>query len=156
MKVRSALKSADLTAIEKMLREVGVFTPAEVDCCLMLAQETIDGNEEYAWFLAEEDDQLQALICYGAVDLTERTYDLYWILRSPTAKSKGAAAAVLHAAEADLRRRQGRLFVLNTSGTSPYTPAHQFYLRNGFELSARIPEYYRPGDDLLIFTKRLG
>ena len=156
MKLRNQLIPQDLPAIERMLRDVGVFNPAEVDCCLLLAQETLDGNDEYAWFLAEEDEQLQALICYGPVDLTERTYDLYWILRSPMVKSKGAAAAVLRAAEDDLRRRQARLFVLNTSGTSPYTPAHQFYLRNGFELSARIPEYYRPGDDLLIFTKRLG
>ena len=156
MKLRNHLIAQDLSAIEKMLREVGVFNLAEVDCCLMLAQETLAGNEEYSWFLAEEDNQLQALICYGPVDLTDRTYDLYWILRSPTAKNKGAAAAVLQAAEEDLRRRQARLFVLNTSGTSPYTPAHQFYLRHDFELSARIPEYYRPGDDLLIFTKRLG
>jgi len=156
MKLRNQLKSQDLPALEKLLRDAAVFNPAEVDCCLMLAQDTLDGSEEYSWFLAEEDNQLQALICYGPVDLTERTYDLYWILRSPAAKSKGAATAVLQAAEDELRRRRARLFVLNTSGTSPYTPAHQFYLRNGFELSARIPEYYRPGDDLLIFTKRLG
>ena len=155
MKLRSFLKSEDLPALTEMLHGVGVFTAAEIDCCLSLAKETLDGSDEYSWLLAEEEDRIQALICYGPVALTERTYDLYWILRSPKAKSRGAAAAVLQAAEGDLRNKKARLFVLNTSGTSPYEPAHQFYQRHGFELSARIPEYYRPGDDLLIFTKRL-
>jgi ribosomal protein S18 acetylase RimI-like enzyme len=155
MKLRNFLTSKDLPALEEMLRGVGVFTAAEIECCLSLAGETLDGSDEYSWFLAEEAGQIQALICYGPVALTERTYDLYWILRAPKARSRGAAAAVLQAAEGDLRDKKARLFVLNTSGTSPYEPAHQFYRRHGFDLSARIPAYYRPGDDLLIFTKRL-
>jgi ribosomal protein S18 acetylase RimI-like enzyme len=155
MTLRKNLQTEDLRSIEEMLQAVGVFNAEEVECCLFLASESLGGSDEYSWVLAEEEGGIQALICYGPVSLTEGTFDLYWILRSPKAKSKGAAAAVLQASEKDLRLRGARLYVLNTSGTSPYKPAHEFYLRNGFELTARLPEYYRPGDDLLIFTKRL-
>ncbi len=155
MTLRKTLKTEDLHKIEKLLREVGVFTSEEQECCLDLARMTLEGEKSYYWFLAEAEGQLIGLICYGPVSLTVGTYDLYWILRSPRAVQQGVGKELLTAAESHLRRLHARLFVLNTSGTPPYEPACGFYLRNGFELSARLVEYYRPGDDLLIYTKRL-
>jgi len=155
MKLRNYLKPEDLKPIEQILRDAGVFNAQEIDCCLELARQTLNGEDIYYWILAEEDGQLLGLICYGPVSLTDCTYDLYWILRSPEGKSRGVASALLKASEEDLRQRKARLYCLNTSGTAPYKPAHEFYQRSGFKLTARIPEYYRPGDDLLIFTKRI-
>ena len=155
MTLRSFLKPDDLPAFERLLRDVGVFNAAEIACCVGLARDTLNHDENYHWVLAEEKDQLLGLICYGAVELTDGTWDLYWILRSPQAAGRGVAETLLKASEEELRRSQARLYVLNTSGTSPYKPAHDFYRRQGFELTARIPEYYRPGDDLLIFTKHI-
>jgi ribosomal protein S18 acetylase RimI-like enzyme len=155
MELRTQLRKADLPALAQMLRDVQVFTEEEVRCGVELAEQTLAGEDGYHWVLAEEGESLLGVICYGSVPLTVGTWDLYWILRSPRAPSRGVAKVLLEACEADLRNHRGRLLVLNTSGTPAYQPARDFYLRNGFELSARLIEYYRPGDDLCIFTKRI-
>jgi ribosomal protein S18 acetylase RimI-like enzyme len=155
MNLRKELIPEDLHSIEQMLRDVGVFNEEEVACCIELAVETLGLKEGYHWVLAEEADKLCGLICYGSVPLTDGTWDLYWILRSPHSTSKGVANALLQACEEHLRQEKARLLVLDTSSTPPYQPARDFYLRSGFTLSARLVEYYRPGDDLLIYTKRI-
>jgi ribosomal protein S18 acetylase RimI-like enzyme len=155
MNLRTKLTGKDVEPLRQLLKDTGVFTPSEVECGVELAEETLGGEEGYHWVLAEEEGRLLGVICYGSVPLTEGTWDLYWILRAPGAKSKGVAAELLKMCEEDLRRKHARLLVLNTSGTPPYQPARDYYLRNGFQLAARLPEYYRPGDDLLIYTKKI-
>ncbi len=155
MNLRKSLRAEDLDDVRQLLCDVQVFNLEEIACGVELAKETLAGEEGYHWVLAEEDGRLLGLICYGPVSLTDGTWDLYWILRAPGARSKGVAKALLEVCEADLRNRHARLLVLNTSGTPNYQPARDFYLRQGFQLTARLPEYYRPGDDLLIFTKQI-
>jgi ribosomal protein S18 acetylase RimI-like enzyme len=155
MNLRTKLNTNDVEPVRQLLKDTGVFTPEEVEVGVELAEQTLAGEDGYHWVLAEEAGKLLGVICYGSVPLTEGTWDLYWILRSPGASSKGVAAQLLKICEEDLRKNNARLLVLNTSGTPPYQPARDYYLRNGFQLAARLPEYYRPGDDLLIYTKRI-
>ena len=58
-------------------------------------------------------------------------------------------------AEEEIVRRGGRMLLIETSSQESYGPTIRFYERAGYALVARIPEYYRPGDDKLIFMKRL-
>ena len=59
-------------------------------------------------------------------------------------------------AEADVRRGGGRLLLIETSSQESYGSTIRFYERAGYELVARIPGYYRPGDDKLVFAKSLA
>lgn len=155
MEFRNRLRNDDVPRIANLLRQVGVFTDAEITCGMEIARQTLEGEEGYYWILAEEVGELLGLICYGPVPLTEGTWDMYWIVRSPSAAGRGVAGRLLQACEVDVRKQGGRLLVLNTSGTANYQPARGFYLRHGFHLQAQIPEYYRPGDDLIIYVKNL-
>ena len=109
MNLRKKLVEADIEPVRQLLKDTGVFTPEEVDCGVELAEETLAGADGYHWVLAEEDGRLLGVICYGSVPLTEGTWDLYWILRSPSANQKGVAAALLKVCEQDLRENQARL-----------------------------------------------
>ena len=42
-----------------------------------------------------------------------------------------------------------------TSSQETYGGTIQFYEKTGYELVGKIKEYYKPGDDKLIFAKRL-
>ncbi len=96
------------------------------------------------------------VIAYGQTPMTEGTYDLYWIACDPARQRTGVGTMLLGAMEADLRRRGARLVRVETSGTAVYRATRAFYERCGFRETARIPEFYRPDDDLVVFTKRLG
>ena len=48
------------------------------------------------------------------------------------------------------------MLLIETSSQETYGGTIQFYERTGYELVGKIPEYYKPGDDKLIFAKRLA
>jgi hypothetical protein len=45
--------------------------------------------------------------------------------------------------------------VLETSGQTIYEPTRKFYISSGYTLEATLKDFYRDGDDLVIFTKHL-
>ena len=47
------------------------------------------------------------------------------------------------------------MLLIETSSQETYGGTIQFYERTGYELVGKIPEYYKPGDDKLIFAKTL-
>jgi ribosomal protein S18 acetylase RimI-like enzyme len=48
------------------------------------------------------------------------------------------------------------MLVLDTSGRPDYSGTRSFYERLGFVRTARIPDFYATGDDLVIYTLRLS
>lgn len=105
--------------------------------------------------MAEAGAGLAGAIAYGDTPMTVGTYDLYWIATDPSQRRRGVGAALLGAMETDLRRRGARLVRIETSGTPVYQAARAFYERFQFRETARLPDFYRPGDDLVVFTRRL-
>jgi len=52
-------------------------------------------------------------------------------------------------------KRGGRMLLIETSSQESYVPTVRFYERTGYQLAARIRNFYRIGDDKLIFSKDL-
>lgn len=98
---------------------------------------------------------LSGIACWGPVPLTRGTYDLYWIAVAPSEKNRSLGGRLLDRVAADVRKRDGRLLVAETSSRASYRPARAFYRGKGFSRAAVIPGYYAPGDDLVIFVKEL-
>lgn len=94
-------------------------------------------------------------ICYGPTPMTDGTFDLYWIAVDPSARRQGAGVALVRAMEADLARRAGRLVRIETSATEAYGPTRHFYSALEYREEARVRDFYRQGDDLVILSKRL-
>jgi hypothetical protein len=47
------------------------------------------------------------------------------------------------------------LIVVETSSRAEYEATRGFYAARGYRKTATIPQYYAPGDDLVIYTKDL-
>ena len=45
--------------------------------------------------------------------------------------------------------------LIETSSQESYAPTLNFYKRNGYRIEACIHNFYRPGDDKLVFAKDL-
>jgi ribosomal protein S18 acetylase RimI-like enzyme len=80
---------------------------------------------------------------------------LYWIAVDKSKHRGGVGKRLLKFSEEEVVRRGGRMLLIETSSQETYGGTIQFYERTGYELVGKIPEYYKVGDDKLIFAKRL-
>ncbi len=135
-----------------------VFNEEEVECVDELWEEYLAQGPErsgYYFLVEKEDERVLGYACYGPRALTSGTYDLYWIAVDPTARRGGVGRGLLTASEEAVRKLGGRLLVLETSGLPSYEPTRNFYLSTGYTLEATLKDFYRDGDDMVVFTKHL-
>lgn len=112
-------------------------------------------NPDYRILVADRDGTLVGYVCYGPTPMTEGTYDLYWIASDPAVRGQGVGASLISGMEADLRRIQARIIRVETSATEAYGPTRGFYASMKYTEEARIRDFYKVGDDLIILTKRV-
>lgn len=135
----------------------GFFKPAE----LVALGEVFDdfyrenrslGHLSYALV---EGDQPLGFVYYAPVPMTEGTWSLYWIAVANDQQGRGLGRQLLEFVEGDVRDRDGRLLLIETSSMTRYEPTREFYRKRGYAIAAQIPDYYSDGDGLVVFSKRL-
>jgi ribosomal protein S18 acetylase RimI-like enzyme len=104
---------------------------------------------------AEFNGELIGWICWGRTPCTVGTWDLYWLAVDPAAHRLGAATLLVEEMERQLGGK-ARLISIDTSGRQDYGPTRAFYTARGYSAVARVPDFYAPGDDQIIFTKLLA
>jgi ribosomal protein S18 acetylase RimI-like enzyme len=87
--------------------------------------------------------------------MTQGTFDLYWIAVDPDFQEQGVGSTLLGFLEEVVKKEGGRLILADTSTLPHYKKTQKFYLKNGFQEVARVPDYYHPGNDRITFCKRL-
>jgi ribosomal protein S18 acetylase RimI-like enzyme len=156
------LVAADRSGVFRILENAGNFTPAEVGIALELIDEWLELGEHsgYLTYVLEardpEKSEVLGYVCFGPTPLTESTFDLYWIAVDKSKHRGGVGKRLLKFSEEEVLRRGGKMLLIETSSQETYGGTIQFYERTGYELVGKIPEYYKPGDDKLIFAKRLA
>jgi ribosomal protein S18 acetylase RimI-like enzyme len=147
----------DKPRIIEILRATPEFKPFEV----AVAEELIDSylddpsGSGYHILVAEIDSTVEGYICYGSTPLTEGTWDIYWAAVARKKQGKGIGSALMKSAEKEIVKTKGRLSIIETSSTPAYEKTRHFHISQGYEIIARIPDFYAPGDDKLILQKLL-
>jgi ribosomal protein S18 acetylase RimI-like enzyme len=144
----------DRVAIGEIARRAGVFTPEEEESVFELFDAHLQSADSgYEWFSARAGNRMVGFACYGPTPLAQGAYDLYWICTDREFQGQGVGRALFSAMDMEIRNRKGRLMMIWTSGGKEYLPASKFYEGMGCELSARIRDYYKPGEDMVVFVK---
>ena len=148
---------ADRLALLSIIEKSENLTAEERDCAVELLDIYLGKPEggDYLFIAASVSGVPVAYLCYGKTPLTDAVYDIYWILVHPDYRRKGVGTVLLDHTEGILRGLGARVIVAETSGLEGYEPARRFYVDNGFSEEARIRCFYKPGDDLVVFVKRL-
>ncbi len=150
------LAAVDRDVVRTMVAATGVFRPDEVEVAVEVFDDAVARpGADYHGLGAYEDDRLIGFTLYGRTPCTVATWDLYWIVVDPTAQRGGIGRQLMTAAEQDIAGRAGRLIVVETSSRNDYGPTRRFYESLRYDRAARIPEYYAPDDDLIVYTKLL-
>ena len=80
---------------------------------------------------------------------------MYWIAVDPSVHGAGLGSNLVAEMERRLAGR-ARLVVVETGGRREYDATRAFYLARDYEEVARVPDFYAPGDDQVIFVKRFS
>jgi ribosomal protein S18 acetylase RimI-like enzyme len=105
--------------------------------------------------VADEGEHVLGYACFGATPMTEATYDLYWLVVAENARGRGIGGALVVAVDEELKQRGARIIRVETSSLEGQGGARRFYEKTGFRLAGAIPDFYRQGDDLLVYAKVL-
>ncbi len=153
------MKKSDKSAVLDILRRTEMFTAAEI----AVAEEQIDiafdqpDQKDYNELVVEDAaGHVAGWMSWGPSPMTEGTYDLYWIAVDPAAQGQGLGKTLVRWLEDHVRREKGRLILIETASQADYEPTRQFYLKQGYGEAARIRDYYKPGDDRIIYAKYFG
>jgi len=153
-----AVRPGDLNGILGLARRTGVFTSEEVAVVKELVEAELKNprQRDYHSLVAEADGHVVGFACYGPAPMTEGTYDLYWIFVHPSYQGRAIGRMLLEEVEAAVQRSRGRLLMVDTSSTEPYSVARRFYATRGFRQVAEVRDYYRVGDSRLTYVKHLS
>lgn len=150
------MEARDKGPVLGLVRATGFFTDAEVG----VAEELIDvylekpDQKDYRVEVVEDDAKAVAgYMTWGPTPLTEGAYDIYWMAVSPSEQGKGRGKALVAWVEDEVRRRAGRVIIIETSSQPKYHGTRRFYIDLGYKEVARVPDFYRAGDDRVIYAK---
>ena len=147
--------SADRGPIREFLIDTGFFRPDEIDVAMEVLDDAIAAGSkgDYQSYAAEVAGEVAGWVCFGPTPCTIGTYDIYWIAVNRRHQGKGLGTVLIKYAEEQIAKQGGRLAVIETSGREIYHPTRQFYIRRGYSESARLRDFYAPGDDKVVYTK---
>ncbi len=151
------MESDDVEPLVALVEAAKVFRPDEVEVAREVLESCASKGEAsgYLCRVCEDRGAPTGFACFGPTPCTEGTFDLYWIVVDPRLQARGVASRLLETAAAEAARRGGRQLIAETSGTDPYLPARTFYEVRGFRAVARIPDFYRVGDEKIVYVKPL-
>jgi len=147
---------SDKPAVMDLVKATDMFTPAEIE----VAEELIDiyllrpDQKDYHVVVVEiPDGGVGGYMTWGPTPLAEGGFDLYWMAVSPKQQGRGLGKELVRWLERTVADLDGRLIIIETAGQPKYNSTQQFYLRLGYKEVARVPDFYKPGDDRIIYTK---
>jgi ribosomal protein S18 acetylase RimI-like enzyme len=154
--------AADRSGVFRILENAGNFTPEEVAIALELIDEWLELGEHSGYLTyvleaqGEEGAEVLGYVSFGPTPLTESTYDLYWIAVDKSKHRGGVGKRLMKFTEEEIARRGGTMLLVETSSQETYGGTIQFYEKTGYELVGKIKDYYKTGDDKLIFMKKVA
>lgn len=159
MKVRPA-EPRDRVRIEQILLACDLFSGQQRAWALELVDASLAtrGEGEYRTYVLDDpasgpSRRVQAFAVYGPTPRTDDVYDLYWIAVDPEKQSNGYGRQILQFVENDVRRRGGRMLLIETSSKTTYARTVRFYEAAGYREISRIKDFYRMEHDKIVFSK---
>ena len=150
------MQARDKGAVLGLVRATGFFTEPEVAVAEELIDVFLDRPDQKDYDVVVVEDEAGApagYMTWGPTPLAEDAYDLYWMAVAPSQQGKGRGKELVRWLEAEVGRRNGRVIVIETSSQPKYHGTRRFYIDLGYNEVARIPDFYRAGDDRVIYAK---
>lgn len=153
---RTAPVMSDVARVREIVASSGFFHDFEIDVAVELVEERLAEGEAsgYHFVFAELDGVPVAYACFGRIEMTRSSFDLYWLATHRDLRGRGIGKKLLEETCRQAQMMGSTMLIAETSGREMYAPTRAFYDSAGFALEATIRDYYDKGDDKLIYIKR--
>lgn len=131
-----------------------MFDDDAMNYVLSVFDDHITNGSEAIWRTVLDPEPVGIAYC-APEPVTIGTWNLLMIWIKAGHEGRGHGSALIREIDAEVKQRDARLLIVETSGTEAFETARSFYERNGFKLEARVADFYADGEDKLVYTKRL-
>lgn len=154
---RECVRTEDAQDVVDLVASSGYFSEEEVRIAEELVLTNLGQGEKSGYFFvfAELQKAMVGYSCFGPIPATADSYHLYWIAVHEKHRGKGLGKAVMAATIQALARRGGKKVYAETSSRTQYTSTQKFYESQGFLNEACLKDYYRQGEDMLIYVRHI-
>lgn len=154
IKWRTQVTTSDIGAICELVRQTGFFSADEIAIAGELVEERLKKGAAsgYEFIIAEQGDVIAGYACFGKIDGTDSSFDLYWIAVNPVCQRQGWGRRILNKAETIMREMGASLVYVDTSSSDKYRATRAFYEEMGYVENARLENFYHKGDGKVIFV----
>lgn len=147
----------DTIALIALAEATGLFEPNQTE---ELAQ-MLDGyfygeTENQDLWLTDDENGLVGVAYVAPERMTEGTWNLYLLAVHPDHQRQGRGSALLRHVEQMLAERGARLLLVETSGLENFEYVRAFYRKSSYDQEARIRDFYKAGDDKIVYRKALS
>lgn len=148
------IRESDVPGLKAIIDATGLFPPEMLDD---MVASYLKGDPGCNDIWLTDDDGGHATVAYCAPErMTLGTWNLYLIAVHPAQQRKGRGAAMMAHVERQLAQRGERVLLVETSGLPEFERTRAFYRSIGYTEEARIRDFYKAGDDKVIFRKSLS
>jgi ribosomal protein S18 acetylase RimI-like enzyme len=149
---------SDTKPLLALAAQTGVFKPHEIQALDEVLTDYHASNKNLAHHSVTFEDQGEILgfAYYAPASMTDRTWYLYWIAVTKHTQARGIGGKLLKYVEEDIRAKQGRVLLIETSSLPHYDLTRKFYVKHHYDEAAVIADFYADGDSMVIFSKRLN
>lgn len=157
LKIRTFVRPDDVHQVREIVSSTNFFHDYEIEVAVELVQENLAKSKEsgYNFLFVEMDGKTVAYSCFGLIPCTVSSFDLYWIVVHNDYRNLGIGKKLLSLTEQAIIEMGGTVVYADTSSQPSYEPTRKFYLSNNYYEEARLKDYYKKGDDKLVYSKHL-
>jgi ribosomal protein S18 acetylase RimI-like enzyme len=150
-----ATQPSDTPLLVELTRQTEMFRPLELQALREVLDDYHATNQAqgHRCLTAEADGQVIGFAYFAPAAMTDGTWYLWWIAVAKAWQAKGIGGQLLRQVEHEFQQAQGRLLLIDTSSQPAYEPTRRFYQKHGYEVGAILKDFYKPGDDLVVFRK---
>lgn len=148
------VNKSDLPELKKVLDSIELFPSEMLDD--MIAEYFNYPETKDIWFTAVENNKPLSIGFCAPEKLTEGTYNLYAIGVKHNNQGKGIGSKMMSYIEKHLMEKGQRLLIVETSGSNDFRMTRKFYENLNYAKEAVIRDFWKKGDDKVIYWKKLN
>ena len=148
-----AVTLTDIDGLKKVVDSSELFPSEYLD--EMISDYFNNAASQDIWFSYFDENKPVAIGYCVPEKLTDGTYNLLAIGVSQDSQRKGIAMEMMKYIEQLLKYKDARILIVETSSDDAQIGARKFYKKIGYAQEAVIRDFWKEGEDKIVFLKKL-